>query len=116
MDDLDRAVELFGLVLQTRCQKFGGTTAVCFRQLVAFLLHNPVQSAKLLLFSADVDIQCASTYFRYGAALFYKAQDEQDVFGAPLQAAAASTGDAAEADDDESGNLHHWTVKATCII
>ena len=54
---------------------------------------------------ADVDIRCASTYFRYGAALFYKAQDEQDVFGATLQAAAAhEDGEAAE--EESSGRRH----------
>lgn len=54
---------------------------------------------------ADVNIKCASTYFRYGAALFYKAQDEQDVFGSSLQAATAHE-DAEEADaaeDEASG-------------
>ena len=51
----------------------------------------------------EVHVKCASTYFRYGAALFYKAQDEQDVFGAPLQAATAEGAEAAEAEDDESG-------------
>ncbi|KAL0043275.1 hypothetical protein WJX79_000079 [Trebouxia sp. C0005] len=70
-NDLDQAVELFGQVLQTRCQQFG-----------------------------DVDIKCASTYFRYGAALFYKAQDEQDVFGSTLQAATAH--EDAEAVEEES--------------
>lgn len=70
-NDLDQAVELFGQVLQTRCQHFG-----------------------------DVDIKCASTYFRYGAALFYKAQDEQDVFGSTLQAATAH--EDAEAVEEES--------------
>ncbi|DBA78663.1 hypothetical protein WJX77_011361 [Trebouxia sp. C0004] len=70
-NDFDQAVELFGQVLQTRCQQFG-----------------------------DVDIKCASTYFRYGAALFYKAQDEQDVFGSTLQAATAH--EDAEAVEEES--------------
>lgn len=64
--------------------------------------------------SADTDIRCASTYFRYGAALFYKAQDEQDVFGAPLQAAAAETADAAEAEESESGVLYGCTFCIAC--
>lgn len=51
---------------------------------------------------ADVNIKCASTYFRYGAALFYKAQDEQDVFGSSLQAAAAHE-EAEVAEEEESG-------------
>lgn len=49
-----------------------------------------------------MNIKCASTYFRYGAALFYKAQDEQDVFGSSLQAATAHE-EADVAEDDESG-------------
>ncbi len=32
--------------------------------------------------------ECGSAYWRYGAALFYKAQDENDVFGDNLQDAA----------------------------
>lgn len=78
-NDLDQAVELFGQVLQTRCQQFG-----------------------------DVDIRCASTYFRYGAALFYKAQDEQDVFGSTLQAATAHEDTEAveeESSEDEKENV-----------
>ena len=51
---------------------------------------------------ADVNIKCASTYFRYGAALFYKAQDEQDVFGSSLQAATAHD-EADVAEEQESG-------------
>jgi hypothetical protein len=53
-----------------------------------------------LSYFADVDIKCASTYFQYGAALFYKAQDEQDVFGSTLQAATAH--EDAEAIEEES--------------
>jgi len=53
---------------------------------------------------ADVDVKCASTYFRYGAALFYKAQDEQDVFGSTLQAAAAHE-DAEAAEEESSGKM-----------
>lgn len=51
---------------------------------------------------ADVNIKCASTYFRYGAALFYKAQDEQDVFGSSFQAATAHD-EADVAEEEESG-------------
>ena len=53
---------------------------------------------------ADVDVRCASTYFRYGAALFYKAQDEQDVFGCSLQAATAHE-DAEAVEDESSGKM-----------
>ena len=37
---------------------------------------------------ADQAPECGSAYYRYGAALFYKAQDEADVFGDNLQGAA----------------------------
>jgi len=55
-----------------------------------------------LSYLADVDLKCASTYFRYGAALFYKAQDEQDVFGSTLQAATAHE-DAEAVEEESSG-------------
>ena len=55
-----------------------------------------------LSYLADVDIRCASTYFRYGAALFYKAQDEQDVFGSTLQAATAHE-DTEAVEEESSG-------------
>lgn len=35
-------------------------------------------------------IECAASYFRYGCALFYKAQDENTVFGKQAQAQALS--------------------------
>ncbi len=38
--------------------------------------------------TADQAAECGSAYYRYGAALFYKAQDEADVFGDNLQGAA----------------------------
>lgn len=41
------------------------------------------------LLHADLAPECASAYHHYGTAIFYKAQEEQDVFGAPLQQAAA---------------------------
>ena len=86
-------------------------TVCCIRQ-------RPTTSAVFLAETAchvaDVDIRCASTYFRYGAALFYKAQDEQDVFGASLQAAAADTAEAAEAEDEESGNCEPLRCMYTC--
>ena len=65
-------------------------------------MHGVVCCVSLCNFlgHADVDVRCASTYFRYGAALFYKAQDEQDVFGSSLQA--ATTHEDAEAAEEES--------------
>lgn len=45
---------------------------------------------------ADLAPECASAYHHYGTAIFYKAQEEQDVFGAPLQQAAEEQ----EEDDD----------------
>ena len=37
--------------------------------------------------------ECGSVYWRYGAALFYKAQDESDVFSDQLQGAATQHDD-----------------------
>ena len=45
---------------------------------------------------ADQAAECGGAYYRYGAALFYKAQDEADVFGDNLQ-------DAAEKHDAQVG-------------
>lgn len=39
-------------------------------------------------------IECAASYFRYGCALFYKAQDENTVFGKQAQAQASAKDDA----------------------
>lgn len=40
----------------------------------------------------ELSLECASTYYEYGAALLYKARDDADVFGAPLQQAADEHG------------------------
>ena len=117
VDDLDQAVELFGLVLQTRCQVFGGDHMHVERNCLlsqAMFNHKRSLLAETACHIADVDIRCASTYYRYGAALFYKAQDEQDVFGASLQAAAADTAEAAEAEDEESGSCKPLRCMYTC--
>ena len=49
---------------------------------------------------ADLAPECASAYHHYGTAIFYKAQEEQDVFGAPLQQAAEEQ----EEDSEEREN------------
>lgn len=54
---------------------------------------------------ADQAPECGGAYYRYGAALFYKAQDEADVFGDNLQ-------DAAEKHDAQVGA----GVKDFCIV
>ena len=68
----------------------------------------------------EEDIQCASAYYKYGCALFYKAQDENTIFGkqgqaavdkqdggAPPAAGAGSAGDDegedCDDDDDDDG-------------
>ncbi|KAK9804881.1 hypothetical protein WJX72_010033 [[Myrmecia] bisecta] len=77
-NNLDEAVQHFGEVLQTRVAKYG-----------------------------DMDLRCADAYHRYGSALFYKAQDEADVFGASVQQAvrekdAAAGTEEQEGDDEEA--------------
>ena len=53
----------------------------------------------------EQDIKTASAYYKYGCALFYKAQDENTVFGKQAQAAAdAKDGKASnEGDADDDG-------------
>jgi HAT1-interacting factor 1 len=55
----------------------------------------------------DEALECASSYYKYGCALFYKAQDENTVFGKQVQAAADAKDGAAKAaaaaDDDSDG-------------
>ncbi len=51
---------------------------------------------------ADLAPECASAYHHYGTAIFYKAQEEQDVFGAPLQQAAEEQEDNGEERDDRN--------------
>ncbi|KAL4418824.1 hypothetical protein ABPG77_004064 [Micractinium sp. CCAP 211/92] len=55
-NDLEQAVQLFSEVLQVRTQHYG-----------------------------DLAPECASAYYRYGAALLYQAQDSGDVFGAGVK-------------------------------
>lgn len=45
---------------------------------------------------AEMALECASAYYRYGCALFYKAQQDNDVLGAPLRQAADEREAAAE--------------------
>ncbi|KAI7839538.1 hypothetical protein COHA_006720 [Chlorella ohadii] len=74
-NDLEQAVQLFAEVLQVRTEHYG-----------------------------ELAPECASAYYRYGAALLYQAQDSADVFGAGV-ADAADDDDApegGEADDKEN--------------
>lgn len=52
----------------------------------------PTQSAAVA--PADEAQQCAQAYLQYGRALFLKAQEESDVFGAQLRDAAKQQADA----------------------
>lgn len=38
--------------------------------------------------AAETSEECGTAYYRYGAALFYRAQEEQDVFGDDMKSAA----------------------------
>eukprot|EP00873_Tetraselmis_striata_P009467 jgi/Tetstr1/429731/TSEL_019624.t1 len=58
-NEIDDAVELFFEVLQARIELYG-----------------------------ELGLECAPAYFKYGSCLFYKAQDEADFLGAPMQDAA----------------------------
>eukprot|EP00884_Botryococcus_braunii_P016391 jgi/Botrbrau1/3435/Bobra.139_1s0015.1 len=76
-NDLGRAIELFGKVLETRIAKYG-----------------------------DTALECASAYYRYGSSLFYQAQEESDIFGAPLQQAAKEQRLLAQDVHDEKENIN----------
>ena len=45
---------------------------------------------------AETALECASSFYKYGAALFWKAQDESDILGNQVQAAAARKDAAAQ--------------------
>lgn len=74
-NDLEQAVQLFSEVLQIRTEHYG-----------------------------DLAPECASAYYRYGAALLYQAQDSGDVFGAGVkdgEEEEEEEGGAGEAEDDK---------------
>ena len=45
---------------------------------------------------AETALECAPSFYKYGAALFWKAQDESDILGNQVQAAAARKDAAAQ--------------------
>lgn len=65
----------------------------------AFVKASMQQTFRGDLF-ADLAPECASAYHHYGTAIFYKAQEAQDVFGAPLQQAAEEQEDDGEEQDN----------------
>ena len=101
-NDLDKAVELLGAALQTRIQAHGGNAPLSVGWMPVegpgSLMSSLLQTSKASVF-ADLAPKCASAYHHYGTAIFYKAQEEQDVFGAPLQQAAEEQED----DEEEPG-------------
>ena len=66
----------------------------------------------MLYLYADLAPECASAYHHYGTAIFYKAQEEQDVFGAPLQQAAEEQDDVDEEKEimDNPATGEHFTL------
>lgn len=66
-NDIPGAVEQLGRALQLRTEVWGETA-----------------------------LECASSFYKYGAALFWKAQDESDILGNQVQAAAARKDAAAQ--------------------
>ena len=51
-------------------------------------MYSHEGSVLMVMLHAELAPECATAYHHYGTAVFYKAQEEQDVFGAPLQLAA----------------------------
>jgi hypothetical protein len=109
-NEIDDAVELFFEVLQARIELHGGKAAIhgavirpdsgtpfsFSANLVTAPSGTPGRfseppgcaSARSLRSLLDLGLECASAYFKYGSCLFYKAQDEADFLGAPMQDAA----------------------------
>ena len=102
-NDLEKAVELLGQALQTRISAYGGDAVRDRGPIQCYCtLHwqrwlaggQPMHSGLLLRLirfptcCAELAEECGTCYHRYGAALFYRAQEESDVFGATLQQAA----------------------------
>lgn len=62
-------------------------------------------------------LECASAYYRYGSALFYKAQQDNDVLGAPLRQAADDHEAAAERDAALGGpSATQGTVRCSLVL
>ncbi|KAL4459220.1 hypothetical protein ABPG75_014085 [Micractinium tetrahymenae] len=74
-NDLEQAVQLFSEVLQVRTQHHG-----------------------------ELAPECASAYYRYGAALLYQAQDSGDVFGAGVKEGEEEEEGGAGEDEDDKEN------------
>lgn len=103
INELEKAVELLGEALQSHISAFGGAASSPSCACCPRLTHTPeVSDATCCNCSsycgeyevlkswllAELGEECAAVYHRYGAALFYKAQEDSDVFGAPLRQAA----------------------------
>ena len=80
---------------------------------------------------AETALECASSFYEYGAALFWKAQDESDILGNQVQAAAARKDaaaqqqaaqqdaeeeDAEEDEEEEEETDGEWGGRARCRL
>lgn len=93
-------MELFFEVLQARIELYGGAQRrgrvsappyVAVPLLGYFLravFTESIPFSSSLSHSQELGLECAPAYFKYGSCLFYKAQDEADFLGAPMQDAA----------------------------
>lgn len=79
-NELENAIQLFEEVLKTRAKHYGGLS-------VDFLITKQQHSFQHQFenfFTAELAVECASAYYRYGSVLLYQAQDSADVFGANM--------------------------------
>jgi hypothetical protein len=81
---------LFDFIVGQRDRDPAAATTVFLRRLVC---RNP----RLLI--AELALECAPAYYRYGAALLYQAQDSADVFGTSMKGAAGEE----EEEEEQSG-------------
>ena len=101
-NDLEKAVELLGEALQTRIAAHGGPLVpLCLTGSRNGASHQhahwpncgriiKAHAATPARHATELAEECGACYHRYGAALFYRAQEESDVFGKPLRQAALS--------------------------
>jgi ferredoxin len=114
---LERAVEVLGEVLQRKIGIYGGKD--CVSTIDGDAIGNDARKDGLHVLAlntssvADLSLESAPCYHRYGEALFYKAQDESDVFGAPIQQAAKEMDEHGQAEQNHSDEDTEKAERAT---
>ena len=84
-----------------------------YKQMI--MQYLPCQRGCVLkvILHAELASECATSYHHYGTAIFYKAQEEQDVFGAPLQQAAEEQENDVEEPKEKVSLRGAWSCPAS---